>query len=126
MDVQVNAVVPLFEEKYGIKCEVITGGTGELLARVAAEGDNPYTNVIFDGGESSYAEYKDIFQDYVSSEDKNLIPEYRNTLGYCTNFNLDSSIFIVNTDLVGDIEINGYMDLLNLIEIGRASCRERV
>lgn len=123
-DAQVNAVVPLFEEKYGIKCEVITGGTGELLARVAAEGDNPYADVIFGGGESSYAEYKDIFQDYVSSEDKNLIPEYRNTLGYCTNFNLDSSIFIVNTDLVGDIEINGYMDLLNPALKGKIACAD--
>ena len=35
-DAQVNAVVPLFEERYGIEVEVITGGTGELLARVRA------------------------------------------------------------------------------------------
>ena len=28
-DAQVNAVVPLFEERYGIEVEVITGGTGE-------------------------------------------------------------------------------------------------
>ena len=27
---QINAVIPLFEEKYGIDVEVITGGTGEL------------------------------------------------------------------------------------------------
>lgn len=110
---QVNAVIPLFEEKTGIKVEVITGGTGELLARVDAEGDSPYADVIFGGGESSYTEYKHIFQDYVSPEDKNVIEEFRNTLGFCTNYCLDSAIFIVNTDLVGDIEINGYMDLLN-------------
>lgn len=120
-DSQVNAVVPLFEEKYGITCEVITGGTGELLARVAAEGDNPYADVIFGGGESSYAEYSYVFQDYVSPEDVNLIPSCRNTLGYCTNFNLDSSILIINTDLVGDIEINGYMDLLNPALKGKIS-----
>lgn len=110
---QVNAIIPLFEEKTGIQVEVITGGTGELLARVDAEGSNPYADVIFGGGESSYAEYKHIFQDYVSPEDVNVLPEFRNTLGYCTNYCLDSAIFIVNTDLVGDIEINGYMDLLN-------------
>ncbi len=110
---QINAVIPLFEEKYGIDVEVITGGTGELLARVDAEGDNPYADVIFGGGESSYAEYKHIFQDYVSTEDSNLLPEFRNTLGYCTNYCIDSAILIINTDLVGDVEINGYMDLLN-------------
>ena len=123
-DAQVNAVVPLFEEKYGIDCEVITGGTGELLARVAAEGDNPYADVIFGGGESSYAEYNYVFQDYVSSEDANLLPSCRNTLGYCTNFNLDSAIFIVNTNLVGDIEINGYKDLLNPELKGKISCAD--
>ncbi|MBQ3089952.1 MAG: extracellular solute-binding protein [Oscillospiraceae bacterium] len=110
---QINTVIPLFEEKYGIKVEVITGGTGELLARVDAEGDNPYADVIFGGGESSYAEYKHVFQDYVSSEDANLSEGAKNTLGYCTNYCMDSAIFIVNTDLVGDIEIKGYMDLLN-------------
>ena len=43
-DAQVNAVVPLFEERYGIEVEVITGGTGELLARIDAEGE-----VLYDG-----------------------------------------------------------------------------
>ena len=112
-DAQVNAVVPLFEERYGIEVEVITGGTGELLARIDAEGDAPYCDVIFGGGESSYSEYKHVFQDYVSPEDANLIESCRNTLGYCTNYNLDSAILMYNTDLIGDIQIKGYKDLLN-------------
>ena len=112
-DAQVNAVVPLFEERYGIEVEVITGGTGELLARIDAEGDAPYCDVIFGGGESSYSEYKHVFQDYVSPEDANLIESCRNTLGYCTNDNLDSAILMYNTDLIGDIQIKGYKDLLN-------------
>ena len=112
-DAQVNAVVPLFEERYGIEVEVITGGTGELLARIDAEGDAPYCDVIFGGGESSYSEYKHVFQDYVSPEDANLIASCRNPLGYCTNYNLDSAILMYNTDLIGDIQIKGYKDLLN-------------
>lgn len=112
-DAQVNAVVPLFEERYGIEVEVITGGTGELLARIDAEGDAPYCDVIFGGGESSYSEYKHVFQDYVSPEDANLIESCRNTPGYCTNYNLDSAILMYNTDLIGDIQIKGYKDLLN-------------
>ena len=84
-EAQVNAIIPLFEEKYGVEVEVITGGTGELLARVDAEGDNPYADVIFGGGESSYSEYAHIFQDYVSSEDANLLEDFRNTKGLVTN-----------------------------------------
>ena len=120
-DAQVNAVVPLFEERYGIKVEVITGGTGELLARIDAEGDAPYCDVVFGGGESSYAEYRHVFQDYVSSEDANLIESCRNTLGYCTNYNLDCAILMYNNDLIGDLEINGYMDLLQPELKGRIS-----
>lgn len=110
---QINAVIPLFEEKYGIDVEIITGGTGELLSRIDAEGANPYADVVFGGGESSYAEYKHIFQEYVSTEDANLLSEFRNTLGYCTNYNVDSAILLYNTDLIGDIQINSYNDLLN-------------
>ena len=69
--------------------------------------------MVFGGGESSYSEYKHVFQDYVSPEDANLIENCRNTLGYCTNYNLDCAILMYNTDLIGDIEINGYADLLN-------------
>lgn len=112
-DTQVNAVVPLFKERYGIDVEVITGGTGELLARVDAEGDAPYCDVVFGGGESSYSEYKHVFQDYVSPEDAHLIKSWRNTLGYCTNYNLDCAILMYNKDLIGDISIKGYKDLLN-------------
>ena len=112
-DAQVNAVVPLFEERYGIEVEVITGGTGELLARIDAEGDAPYCDVVFGGGESSFSEYKHVFQDYVSPEDANLIESFRNTLGYCTNYHLDCAILMYNTDLIGDTQIKGYKDLLN-------------
>ena len=112
-DAQVNAVVPLFEERYGIEVEVITGGTGELLARIDAEGDAPYCDVIFGGGESSYSEYKHVFQDYVSPEDANLIESCRNTQGSCTNYKLDSAILLNTPALIGDIQIKGYKDLLN-------------
>lgn len=111
-EAQVNAIIPLFEEKYGVEVEVITGGTGELLARVDAEGDNPYADVIFGGGESSYSEYAHIFQDYVSSEDANLLEDFRNTKGFVTNYCVDSSILLINNELAGDLEINGYVDLL--------------
>ena len=62
-----------------------------------------------------------MFQDYVSSEDANLIESCRNTLGYCTNYNLDCAILMYNNDLIGDLEINGYMDLLQPELKGRIS-----
>ena len=90
----------------------ITGGTGELLARIDAEGDAPYCDVIFGGGESSYSEYKHVFQDYVSPEDANLIESCRNTLGYCTNYNLDSAILMNPEVWVATGHVSGFSDPL--------------
>lgn len=112
-DEMINATVSLFEEKYGIDVEIIQGGTGELLARLDAEKAAPYADVIFGGGESSFTEYKDVFAEYVSENDKSLPDEFKNTTGFCTNFVLDGSVLVVNQNLIGDIEIKGYEDLLN-------------
>ncbi len=113
-DSELERTVPLFEEKYGVKCEIITGGTGELLARIDAEGDNPYCDVFYGGGESSYTEYRHLFIDYVSPEDANLNEEFRNTTGYVSNYCVDCAVFLVNNSLRDElgIEINGYEDLL--------------
>ena len=112
-DAQTNAIVGLFTEKYGIDVEIINGSTGELLARANSESASPYGDVMFGGGESSYTQYRDIFMDYVSSEDPNLIEKFRNTTGWCTNYYLAATTLLVNTDLIGDIEVTGYADLLN-------------
>lgn len=112
-EAQINAVVPLFSEKYGIECEVITGNTGEVVARADAEKESPYADVIFGGGASTYSQYRDVFEDYVTTNDDELIDTCKNTTGYITNHNVDATIIVVNTDLIGDIEINGYEDLLN-------------
>ncbi|MDP4108740.1 MAG: ABC transporter substrate-binding protein [Bacillota bacterium] len=112
-DEMINSVTSLFKEKYGIEVEVIQGGTGELLARLDAEKAKPYADVIFGGGESSFTEYRDVFDDYVSENDKDLLDDFKNTTGFCTNFVLDGSVLVVNKNLIGDIKIKGYNDLLN-------------
>lgn len=113
-DAEINRIVPMFEEKYGCKCEIITGGTGELLARIDAEGDNPYCDVMYGGGESSYTEYRHLFEDYLSPEDANLNEEFRNTTGFVSNYCVDCALFLVNNTLRDElgIKIEGYEDLL--------------
>jgi len=111
-DEQINAIVPIYEEMYGVEVEVVSAGTGELLARADSEKANPYADVFFGGGESNLTEYAHLFQDYVSSEDENLIEEFRNTTGFITNYYLDCPVLLYNNDLIGDLEIKGYEDLL--------------
>ena len=55
----------------------------------------------------------DLFMQYVSSEDQNMMEKFRNTTGYFSPAFADPPVLIVNQALKGDIEINGFADLLN-------------
>lgn len=108
-----NATIPLFEEKYGIQVEVIQAGTGELIKRIQSEKDDPYGDVMFGGSWSLAYSNKDLWEPYVSPNDKNVMDAYKNTCGFITGNVLDGSCLIVNTALIGDIKIESYADLLN-------------
>lgn len=108
-----NAVIEGFETDTGIKVDLVTGGTGEVLKRVQSEKDNPHGDILWAADSSMLSAHIDLFEEYVSPENEKMIPEYRNTNGYFSDAFSDPTVFIVNTDLAGDIEINGYEDLLN-------------
>lgn len=108
-----NAVIPAFEAKYGVKVEVISAGTGEVFKRLEGEQNNPYADVVYGGAYATYMNNPGLFQNYVSPNNENVIEAYRNTTGFITPYVLDGSIILVNKSLIGDIEIKGYKDLLN-------------
>lgn len=108
-----NAVIENFEADTGIHVEVVTGGTGEVLKRVRSEAANPQGDICWAADEAMLKDYTDCFEEYVSPEDANMMEGYKNTTGYSSPAFCDPTVFIVNTDLAGDIEINGFADLLN-------------
>ncbi|MGL1892810.1 MAG: extracellular solute-binding protein [Spirochaetaceae bacterium] len=108
-----NSTIIPFEEKYGVKVEIISAGTGELFKRLQGEKNAPYADVAFGGAFATYMVNKDLFQDYKSKNDSNLIDLYRNTTGFITPYVLDGSVILVNKTLAGDLGIKGYKDLLN-------------
>lgn len=108
-----NAVIPAFEEATGIKVDVVTAGTGELVQRVTSEGSNPLGDVLWAADETMLSGSTDLFEKYVSPEDANMQESFRNTSGYFTPAFADPTAMIVNTNLQGDIEVNGFEDLLN-------------
>ncbi|MDD3252826.1 MAG: ABC transporter substrate-binding protein [Lachnospiraceae bacterium] len=109
----INATIPLFEEKYGVKVELIQAGTGELVKRIQSEKEDPYADVLFGGSWSLMYDNEDLWEPYVSANDGELINAYKNTCGFITGNVLDGSVILVNTDLIGDIPVEGYADLLN-------------
>ena len=54
-----------------------------------------------------------MFENYTSKNEGLIIPDYANETGYTTSYVLDGSCLLVNTELIGDIKIEGYADLLN-------------
>lgn len=108
-----NSVIPLFEEETGIKVEIISAGTGELVTRLESEKESPYADVLFGGTYTQYLDNGHLFQDYVSVENENIVPEYRNKNGYITFTVLDGSVLLVNKELTEAIEVKSYDDLLN-------------
>lgn len=108
-----NATIPLFEEKYGVKVEVIQAGTGELIKRIQSEQNDPYGDVLFGGSWSLSYDNEDLWEPYVSANNDLVIDAYKNNCGFITGNVLDGSCLIVNTELIGDIPLEGYEDLLN-------------
>ncbi len=109
----INLVIPAFEKETGIKVELISAGTGELMKRIESEKENPYADVIFGIAEAQFAQNPDLYQEYVSPNDEYMLEGHKSKHGYLTPYNSDGSCLLVNTDLIGDIKIEGYEDLLN-------------
>lgn len=107
-----STLIPLFEEQTGIKVDILTGGAGELLKRVESEADNPYCDVVLGGAENMYMNYLDSFQEYVSENDQYMLEGHKCYANKLTPINTDSSVIMWNTNLIGDIKVNSYQDLL--------------
>lgn len=109
----INLIIPSFEEETGVKVELVAASTGELLTRIKGEAENPIADVVWGGSPSLIMPLREYFEDYVSVNDQYLSPEFKNKEGFLTRYSSTSPVLLVNTDLIGDIEINGYADLLN-------------
>lgn len=109
----INPLVSEFESQSGINVEVIAAGTGELLKRVESEQSNPLGDIFWGGSLSTMKPQMNLFEDYQSINEGDIQDTMKNVEGPLTRFTDIPSVLMVNTDLIGDIEINGYEDLLN-------------
>ncbi len=109
----INPIIAEFEASTGIQAEVITAGTGELLKRVEAEQANPLGDVFWGGSLSTISPKMDLFENYKSANEDAVFDDCKNTEGMMTRFTVIPSVIMINTKLIGDIEVNGYEDVLN-------------
>ncbi len=111
-----NIVIPAFEAATGIKVEMITGSSGEVLQRVKAEVEsgNVTVDIHWAADETMLAANRDLFEVYVSTENDALYPEFQNDGTNCfNNAYAEPNVMIVNTDLLAElgVEVNSYADL---------------
>jgi iron(III) transport system substrate-binding protein len=109
----IDPMVAEFESQTGIQVEVVAAGTGELLKRVESEANNPLGDVMWGGSLGTLEPKVDLFEEYKSANEGDVAPENKNADGRITRFSVIPSVIMVNTDLIGDIKIEGYEDLLN-------------
>ncbi|MFT4143464.1 MAG: ABC transporter substrate-binding protein [Mobilitalea sp.] len=108
----INPLVSEFESQTGVKVEVIAAGTGELLKRVESEQANPLGDIFWGGSLSTMKPQMELFESYQSVNEEYVREDMKNIEGPLTRFTDIPSVIMVNTDLIGDIEVNGYEDLL--------------
>lgn len=109
----INPLVSEFESQTGVKVEVIAAGTGELLKRVESEQNNPLGDIFWGGSLSTMKPSAHLFEAYKSVNEEFVQDSMKNVEGSLTRFTDIPSVIMVNTDLIGDIKVEGYEDLLN-------------
>lgn len=109
---EIDLYMSEFEEQTGIKVEIVSAGTGELLKRIEAESEKPLADVQCGGGPSVVLPYAEYFEPYTCANEDSQLDSCKNVDGVITGYNMLPLCMVVNTNLIGDIEINGYEDLL--------------
>ncbi len=107
-----DTIIAGFTEQTGINVETVVASGGELLTRISAESENPLGDVMMSGTISNVTNSMALFEDYTTANEEFALDNMKNTEGPLTRFDVIGSVLIVNNDLIGDVEITGYEDLL--------------
>ncbi len=107
----IDPIVSEFEARTGIPVLILSGGTGELL-ELMARGGEPPCDIFWGGSLSITSPQKELFEPYISAGESEVREEFKNTEGNMTRFTDVPSVIMVNTNLIGNIRIEGYEDLL--------------
>ena len=106
-------IVKEFQQRTGIWVEVVTGGSGELLERIAMESDAPACDLMFGGGVESLAAYEDCFEPCTPAGVEFLRGVGLSADSLWTPFSSLPLVLIYNTRLVSEGEVTGWADLLD-------------
>lgn len=109
----IDRVVDLFSKQHpDVQVSVVRAGSGALMQRIKAEGQNPLGDVFWSGGFSTLADYKEYLDSYESPEAKAVEADYRGPNHAWLGTNTHVSVLMVNSkQLDGDAAPLGWADL---------------
>ena len=115
-DSEIAAVIPAFEEATGIKVILQSMGTGDVLARLEAEKANPQADVNWGAVNLGFwTDHQDLYEYYISPNDKNLPEAYQSYNGYFTYTKLSgSAALLINEDVFAELGLSEDYDFISL------------
>ena len=109
----ITSMLAVFEKDTGIKTECLAMGTGDALKRIETEAASPQADILWSGTIGTVKSKAKFFADYTCANEDAFYDQYKNTEGNLTRFDTIPSVLMVNKNLIGDIKVEGYADLLN-------------
>jgi len=106
-------IVKEFEERTGVWVDVVSGGTNEILDRIAGEAERPAADVMFGGGVESLESYRDCFTPYACAGQGELLEQCRSRDDLWTPFSSLPVVLVYNTKLMAPDRVTSWADLLS-------------
>lgn len=110
-EAMLTMIIQEFQDRTGVKVELVQAGSGELFTRIESESENPLADVMFGGGAEAAETYKEYLQAYESSELENIAEAYRSSDNTWTGAFVSPTAIMYNKDLVPENEVpTGWAD----------------
>lgn len=109
-----DPIIKEFEEQTGIKVDIVSGGSGEMFARITSEAQNPGGDIIWGGTGDAYLKILDYLQPYESTEKGNIMDDFLVDGDYYYNYVLDPYVIAYNSNIVSEADApTSWADLLD-------------
>lgn len=113
--------IPIFEEfteATGIKINFVRQSSGEVLARIIAEKNNPRVGMVFGGPADTFAaaQREGVLEAYLPEGVENIPAQFRNPDGFYTGIALNPIVFLSNKGFLADNGLqppSSWQDLLD-------------
>jgi iron(III) transport system substrate-binding protein len=109
-----DPIIKEFQDRTGIKVNLVGAGTGELVARIRAESNNPLGDILWGGGSDSYQVIVDLLEPYEHAHMDAVYEITRDPGNRWHGTSIDPMVIIYNPKLVAAEDVpEGWGDLLN-------------